>query len=76
MKWLRKIIRSVFTKLLVVIILTGLCVNIVVGGFFWIHRSAVGRPLYKNILQYLSYIIDDIGLHGLPGQKNRNQRKQ
>ena len=61
MKWLRKLIRSVFAKLLVVIILTGLCINIVVGGFFWIHRSAVGRPLYKNILQYLSYIIDDIG---------------
>jgi signal transduction histidine kinase len=61
LKWLRKIIRSIFTKLLVVIILTGLCVNIVVGGFFWIHRSAVGRPLYKNILQYLSYIVDDIG---------------
>jgi len=61
MKWLRKIFRSVFTKLLVVIILTGLCVNIVVGGFFWIHRSAPGRSLYKNILQYLNYIIDDIG---------------
>jgi signal transduction histidine kinase len=61
LKWLRKIVRSVFTKLLVVIILTGLCVNILVGGFFWLHRSAAGRPLYKNILQYLSYIIDDIG---------------
>jgi signal transduction histidine kinase len=61
LKWLQKIIRSVFTKLLVVIVLTGLCVNIVVGGFFWIYRSAAGRPLYKNILQYLNYIIDDIG---------------
>jgi len=61
LEWLRKIIRSIFTKLLVVIILTGLCVNIVVGGFFWIHRSAAGRPLYKNIQQYLNYIIDDIG---------------
>jgi signal transduction histidine kinase len=61
MKWPRKIIRSVFTKLLLVIILTGLCVNVVVGGFFWVHRSAAGRPLYKNIQQYLNYIIDDIG---------------
>ena len=61
MIWLRKIFRSVFTKLLVVIILTGLCVNIVVGGFFWIHRSAPGRYLYKNMLQYVNYIIDDIG---------------
>ena len=61
MNWLRKIIKSVFTKLLIVLILTGICVNLVVGGFFWIHRSAAGRPLHKNILQYLNYIIDDIG---------------
>src|SRR5210317_73747 len=59
--WFKKIIRSVFTKLLVVIILTGICVNLVVGGFFWHYRSAAGRPLHKNILQYLNYIIDDLG---------------
>jgi signal transduction histidine kinase len=61
MNWLKRIIRSVFTKLLVVIVLTGICVNLVVGGFFWIHRSAAGRPLHRNILQYLNYIIDDLG---------------
>jgi len=32
-----------------------------VGGFFWLHRSAAGRPLHKNILQYLNYIISDLG---------------
>ena len=61
MSWSKRIIRSVFTKLLVVIILTGICVNIVVGGFFWHYRSAAGRPLHKNVLQYLDYIIDDLG---------------
>jgi len=61
MSWFKRIIRSVFTKLLLVIVLTGICVNIVVGGFFWIHRSAAGRPLHKNIVQYLNYIIDDLG---------------
>lgn len=61
MRWLRKIIRSIFTKLLVVIVLTGICINLVVGGFFWLHRSAVGRPLHRNILQYFTYIIDDLG---------------
>ena len=61
MSWFKRIIRSVFTKLLLVIILTGICVNIVVGGFFWHHRSAAGRPLHKNVLQYLNYIIEDIG---------------
>ena len=59
--WFKRIIRSVFTKLLVVIILTGICVNLVVGGFFWHYRSAAGRPLHKNISQYLNYIIADLG---------------
>jgi len=59
--WFKRIIRSVFTKLLVVIILTGICVNLVVGGFFWHFRSAAGRPLHKNILQYLNYVIADLG---------------
>ena len=59
--WLNKIFRSVFTKLLIVILFTGVAVNLVVGGFFWIHRSAALRPLHKNILQYASYIIRDLG---------------
>jgi signal transduction histidine kinase len=57
----QRIFRSVFTKLLVVIVLTGICVNLIVGGFFWHYRSAAGRPLHKNILQYLNYIIADLG---------------
>ena len=59
--WLNKIFRSVFTKLLVVILLTGIAVNLVVGGFFWMHRSAAVRPLHQNILQYANYIIKDLG---------------
>jgi signal transduction histidine kinase len=61
MKWLKKIIRSIFTKLLVVMILTGICVNLVVVGFFWHYRSAAGRPLHRNVAQYLNYIIEDLG---------------
>lgn len=60
-KWLNKILRSVFTKLLIVILLAGLAVNLVVGGFFWMHRAAAGRLLHKNVLQYLNYIISDLG---------------
>ena len=59
--WLNKILRSVFTKLLVVILLTGIAVNLVVGGFFWMHRTAALRPLHKNIVQYANYIISDLG---------------
>jgi len=59
--WVHKILKSLFTKLLVVILITGVCINLIVGGFFWIHRNAAGRPLHQNILQYLNYIIDDLG---------------
>ncbi|MFC1881185.1 sensor histidine kinase [Thermodesulfobacteriota bacterium] len=60
-KWLNKILRSVFTKLLIVILFAGLAVNLVVGGFFWMHRVAAGRLLHKNVLQYMNYIISDLG---------------
>jgi signal transduction histidine kinase len=60
-KWLNKILRSIFTKLLLVILFTGIAVNLVVGGFFWMHRSAAVRPLHKNLIQYANYIINDLG---------------
>ena len=56
-----RIVRSVFTKLLVVIILTGLCINLVVGGFFWHYRNLSGGPFHKNVVQYLNYLIADMG---------------
>jgi signal transduction histidine kinase len=56
-----RIIRSVFTKLLVVIILAGICINLVVGGFFLHHRFAFGGPFHKNVVQYLNYLIADMG---------------
>jgi signal transduction histidine kinase len=59
--WLNKILRSVFTKLLLVILFTGIAVNVVVGGFFWMHRNAAFRPLHNNLVQYANYIINDLG---------------
>ncbi len=56
-----RIIRSVFTKLLVVIILTGICINVVVGGFFIHLRNEFGGPFHKNVVQYLNYLIADMG---------------
>jgi signal transduction histidine kinase len=55
------IIRSVFTKLLAVIILAGIFINLVVGGFFWHYRNLAGGPFHKNVVQYLNYLIDDMG---------------
>jgi signal transduction histidine kinase len=56
-----KIIRSVFTKLLVVIILAGICINLVVVGFFVHLRDAFVGPFHKNVAQYLNYLIADMG---------------
>lgn len=60
-KLFNRIIRSVFTKLLTVIILAGICINLVVGGFFWHYRNLAGGPFHKNIVQYLNYLIADMG---------------
>lgn len=59
--WLGRILRSVFTKLLVIVIVTGLCTHIALGAFFWMFRLTAGRPYQKTIHQYLSYIIADMG---------------
>jgi signal transduction histidine kinase len=56
-----RIIRSVFTKLLVVIILAGICINLVVAGFFVHLRDAFVGPFHKNVVQYLNYLIADMG---------------
>jgi len=56
-----RIIRSVFTKLLVVIILTGICINLVVSGFFIHLRNEFIGPFQKNVVQYLNYLIADMG---------------
>ena len=60
-KWFNKIFRSVFTKLLVVIVVAGICINLVVGGFFWHYRNLAGGPFHKNVVQYLNYLIADMG---------------
>jgi signal transduction histidine kinase len=60
-KWFNKIFRSVFTKLLVVIILAGICINLVVGGFFVHLRNSFIGPFHKNVVQYLNYLIADMG---------------
>ena len=60
-KFFNRIIRSVFTKLLAVIILAGIFINMVVGGFFWHYRNVAGGPFHKNVVQYLNYLIADMG---------------
>jgi len=61
--WLKKIIHSVFLKLLLIIFITGLCINAAVGLFFmYLYMDAdQPTPFRKNVAQYVSYLIKDLG---------------
>ena len=59
--WLKKILNSIFTKLLVIILTTGILINVAVWGVFWSYRAMAGRPFHRNISQYMNYVIDDLG---------------
>ena len=47
--------------MLAIILLTGICVNIALWGFFGAYRAMAGRPFQSNIYQYLNYVIADLG---------------
>jgi len=61
--WLHKILNSVFLKLLLVIVITGVCINLLVGGFFmYFFMDAMKyTPFRNNVVQYLEYLINDFG---------------
>lgn len=62
LNWPKKILNSVFTKMVVIILIAGIGVNVALWGFFWAYRAMAGRPFQKNIHQYLNYVIDDLGV--------------
>jgi signal transduction histidine kinase len=61
--WLNKIFSSIFMKLLMILLITGICINLLVGGFFmYIYRGTTkNTPYRKNIVQYVHYLINDLG---------------
>jgi len=51
MEFVRKKINSIFTKLLVVIIVTGLCIILALGAFFhYLYENVAETPMEKNII--------------------------
>lgn len=52
---------SVFTKLLAVILLTGLGIHMAVGAFYWYFRREVGRGYNQTIAHYLALVVAEIG---------------
>jgi len=59
--WLKKIYNSVFTKMIVIILIAGISINVALWVFFFAYRAMAGRPFHSNIHQYLNYIIEDLG---------------
>jgi len=47
--------------MLAIILVTGICINIALWGFFGAYRAMAGRPFQSNIHQYLNYVIADLG---------------
>ncbi|MCK4235326.1 HAMP domain-containing histidine kinase [candidate division WOR-3 bacterium] len=59
---IRKLHSSVFTKLLFVIIITGIIVVIIFGGFTKYYFSQLHPLFKKNVVHYVNYIIRDVGM--------------
>lgn len=59
---LHSFFHSVFTKLLMVLLITGICINLIAAGIFWAYRTISDQPFHQNIIiQYIDYIARDIG---------------
>ena len=61
LNWVKKVFNSVFTKMLAIILVMGICINLALWGFFGAYRAMAGRPFRSNIYQYLNYVVADLG---------------
>jgi signal transduction histidine kinase len=57
----QRLFGSVFTKLLAVILLTGLGIQMAVGIFLWYFRSETGREYSQALAHYLTLVVSEIG---------------
>lgn len=58
---IKKIQSSIFTKLLLVIIMTGIIVIVLIGSFLKYYTHKMKPPFEKNAIHYTNYIIREIG---------------
>ncbi|MFZ5572271.1 MAG: sensor histidine kinase [Thermodesulfobacteriota bacterium] len=58
----RKLLSSVFSRLMVVLVVTGIGVNLLAGGFFLHHIFRAGRePYLRNSANYVRYLVQELG---------------
>lgn len=67
---------SIFTKLLLVIIITGFMINFFVLAFYWLGIFRSSRiPFSKNAVHYINYLIEEIGTPPLLENAQKIARK-
>jgi signal transduction histidine kinase len=58
----KRLPRSIFTKLLLVILVAGICLNITLGAFFHhVYRKLANSPLKRNLAQYVHMLVAEMG---------------
>ncbi|MDJ0782774.1 MAG: HAMP domain-containing sensor histidine kinase [Desulfosarcinaceae bacterium] len=69
---LRRLPRSIFTKLLLVILVAGICLNFTLGAFFHhAYRRLANSPLKRNLAQYAHLLVADMGIPPDPARARR-----
>ena len=59
---IKRLPRSIFTKLLIVILVAGVCLNFTLGAFFHhVYRKVTNSPLKRNLAQYIQLLVEDMG---------------
>jgi signal transduction histidine kinase len=59
--WIKRIFNSIFTKLLLVLIVAGFCINLSVTSFIR-HEHQTNEPAMRNsIINHLNYVVKDLG---------------
>jgi signal transduction histidine kinase len=58
---IKRIFNSIFTKLLLVLVIAGICINLSVASFIR-HERGTNEPAIRNsIINHLNYIVRDLG---------------
>jgi signal transduction histidine kinase len=59
---LKKLFGSVFTRLLLTILVTGFLINLLVIGLFGYIRHRMDASMHAHLVQYIQYITRDLGV--------------
>ena len=59
---IRRVFSSIFTKLLLILVVAGICITLVISYFFRSGTSQYREAVQENVAQYLNYLVQDLGV--------------